>query len=274
MLEATNLRYTIGNNVLLTDFNLSVKPGDFVALVGPNGAGKSTALRLLGGELPPAEGTVLLDGKFLQHHPLKELARKRACFQQNPSVDYPFTVREIAALGRHPHRQGLFDQTHDETIISAALDEAGVRHLEHRLQTTLSGGEATRAHLARTLAQEPKLLLLDEPTNHLDIHYQQEILQVCDQRRHDGCAVIAVLHDLNLAARFADHIIMLNQGKTAAQGPPKEVLTAENIQAVYGIGCVVWEHPSGCPWVVPLLDSWDCPARANSAEEMPMAAHA
>ncbi len=268
MLEANALSYRIGTKLLLDDFNLTVHPGDFVALIGPNGAGKSTALRLLGGELLPDSGTVTLEGEGLSELSPTQLARKRACFQQNPSVDYPFTVREIADLGRQPHRLGLFESPHDRRVVDQSLAAAGITHLEGRLQTTLSGGEATRAHLARVLAQEPRLLLLDEPTNHLDIHYQQEILQVCQQRRQEGCAIIAVLHDLNLASRFADQLVLLHEGRTAAQGTPEEVLTAACIHDVYGIESVVWKHPCGCPWVVPLLDSHPI----ETPEALPLAA--
>ncbi len=254
MLKATNLHYAVGEKVVLEDFSLSITAGRFIAMVGPNGAGKSTALRLLGGELHPDRGAVTLDGESIDTLSPAQLARKRACFQQNPSVDYPFTVREIATLGRQPHRQGLYESNQDHAVVQGAMTDAGILHLEHRLQTTLSGGEATRAHLARVLAQEPRLLLLDEPTNHLDIRYQQEILQVCKQRTQEGCAVIAVLHDLNLAARFADHLILMHDGRIAAQGTPESVLTPSFIRTVYGLESVVWKHPSGCPWVVPLFD--------------------
>ncbi len=272
MLKGTGLSYTIGNKCLLHDFNIELEEGEFVALVGPNGAGKSTALHILCGELKPAAGSVLLDGKPLTDIPPKAQAQKRACFEQNQSRDFPFTVREIVALGRHPHQHGLFETARDHEIIDASLSNAGVEHLSERQQHTLSGGEATRAHLARVLAQEPRLLLLDEPTNHLDIHFQQSIMQLCHARSREGCAVVAVLHDLNLAARFADRIIVLHEGKTVVQGPPRAALRPEIIRNVYGIDCVVWNHPSGCPWVVPLLESeapapWESPAMGAAANE-------
>lgn len=254
MLKGTQLNYFVGEKVLLHDFNIHVEPGDFVALVGPNGAGKSTALRILCGELAPASGIVTLEGKLLSAIPAREQARKRACFEQNHASDFPFTVREIAALGRHPHQGRLFESARDHAVVDAAMADAGVAHLADRQQQTLSGGEATRAHLARVLAQAPRLLLLDEPTNHLDIHYQQEIMRLCHARSREGCAVVAVLHDLNLAARYAGRIIVLHNGRTVVQGPPCEALTPAIIRSVYGIDCVVWKHPSGCPWVVPLLD--------------------
>ena len=255
MLEARNVGYTIGTKMLLDAFELSVQAGQFVALIGPNGAGKSTALRLLGGELRADRGTIHLDGDPLELISPLALARKRACFQQNPSVNYPFTVREIATLGRQPHRRGKFESPHDRSVVAEALRAAGVTHLQGRNQTTLSGGEATRAHLARVLAQEPRLLLLDEPTNHLDLRYQQEILRVCKEHNKKGCAIVAVLHDLNLASIFSDHVVLLDKGLTVAQGAPREVLTPVNIRSVYGMESVVWNHPGGCPWVVPLWDA-------------------
>lgn len=253
MLSASSLSYYIGDKPLLRNFDLAVKAGDFVALVGPNGAGKSTALRLLCGELQPATGEILLAGTPLRSLRLIDVARTRACFEQNPARDFPFTVREITALGRHPHQQGLFETVHDHEVVEGAMADAGVTHLAERQQHTLSGGEATRAHLARVLAQEPRLLLLDEPTNHLDIHYQQAIMHLCHERSQQGCAVVAVLHDLNLAARYADRIIMLHEGDTEIHGTPEEALNPAIIKRVYGIDCVIWTHPSGCPWVVPLL---------------------
>jgi len=272
MLKGTGLSYRIGAKPLLTDFEIEVNGGDFVALVGPNGAGKSTALRILCGELTPTTGQVLLEGEILSALAPRDLARTRACFEQNPARDFPFTVREIAALGRHPHQGGLFESPGDHRIIDASLAQAGVCHLAERQQHTLSGGEATRAHFARVLAQEPRLLLLDEPTNHLDIHFQHSIMALCHARSREGCAVVAVLHDLNLAARYADRIIVLNHGETVVQGPPDEALRPETIREVYGIECVVWTHPSGCPWVVPLLDSaapakWDAGPLSAAANE-------
>jgi iron complex transport system ATP-binding protein len=260
MLESVRLSYEIDGRRLVDGLNLTARPGDFVVLAGPNGAGKTTALRMLCGELAPTSGSVRLNGRPISSLSARELALERACFEQNPAAAFPFTVEETAYMGRQPHAKGFRQAAEDHAAVQQALKTAGVRNMADRLLPTLSGGEATRTHFARVLAQEPRLLLLDEPTNHLDIRHRQSVLAACKALTKEGRAVAAVLHDLNLAAFFATELVVLQEGATAAQGPPEEVLTPELIENVYGVTCEVWRHPSGCPWVVPTIET----SRANS----------
>jgi iron complex transport system ATP-binding protein len=251
MLEATDLGYRVGQRWLVSGASLKVRSGEFWALVGPNGAGKTTLLRMLGGELKPTHGEVRLDGRQLSEWRSVELARVRAFLSQHRQGNFPFTVREIVMMGRIPHLRGLRESAHDQAVVTEALRKVDMGGMAERAYPTLSGGEAARVDLARVLAQEPRLLLLDEPTNHLDLRHQFEVLALGRQLADDGCAVISVLHDLNLGALYADHMTLMRDGECVAHGDPEDVLTAELIEQTYGLQCKVWRHPSGCPWIVP-----------------------
>jgi len=265
MLEAMNLAYAVNGNDLVDGFSLSVALGKFVAIVGPNGAGKTTALRMLSGELTPTRGTVLFQGKDIRRQAPRALARERACFSQCTAGAFPFIVREIAAMGRHPHLNGMYESRHDDELVTQAMRAAGIEPLAGRRYPTLSGGEATRTHFARTIAQEPRLLLLDEPTNHLDMHHQQAVLRHCrGMADRKECAVVAVLHDLNLASYFSDEIVVLREGRSVAQGAPADVIDADLLEAVYDMKCEIWRHPSGSPWAVPLIDTDPFPDALSS----------
>ncbi|MCC6487231.1 MAG: heme ABC transporter ATP-binding protein [Candidatus Hydrogenedentes bacterium] len=252
MLKAENLGYRVGTRWLVNDVSLHVEPGEFWVIGGANGAGKSTLLRLLSGELAPHSGHVELKGTPLRAYEPRALARLRACLAQDLSASFPFTAYEVALMGRIPWQGQWASRPHDHYIAKEALAEAGVAHLESRDYPSLSGGERRRVDMARTIAQEPKLLLLDEPTNHLDAKHQIELMEWCWRHTRQGGCAVAVLHDLNLAARFADRILLLKDGHAAALGTPEEVLTPENLRACFNLECVIWRHPSGCPWVVPV----------------------
>lgn len=232
---------------------LEVPAGQFLAVAGPNGSGKSTLLRVLSRTLRPWSGRVMLDGMDLGRLSPAAVARQVAVVAQETAVEYEFTVEELVAMGRLPHLRRLRPETAaDRAAVEAVLAATGMAPLAQRLVTAISGGERQRALIARALAQEPHLLLLDEPTSHLDIAYQVEVLDlVWRLNRTSGLTVVAVLHDLNLAAHYADRLILLREGRVLADGPPAAVLTAENVAAVYGAQVQITRHPDdGSPHVI------------------------
>lgn len=246
---------------ILSGLTLDVRTGEFVGVVGPNGSGKSTLIRALSRALRPAGGLVLLDGQDLfRQTSARDSARAIGVVPQSAAISLGFTVREIVRMGRAPHlprRPFAAESAVDEEIVTGALVTAGVEELAERVATTLSGGEWQRVLLARALAQQPDILLLDEPTAHLDIRHQWDALHQARLLAHqDGKAVLAVLHDLNLAAGYCDRLIMLAQGRIVAQGTPAAVLTPEHIQQVYGARVWVRCHPTtGRPIVLSLPDA-------------------
>ena len=263
MLEVSRLYVALNGKNLIEDVSVQVALGEVVAVLGPNGAGKSTLLKVLSGDQAPTDGTVLMGGKPLQEWDKKACARMRAVLPQQSGLNFPFTVMEVALMGRGPHQQGV-DSPADYAIAHAALREAGVDHLADRLYTTLSGGESQRVHLGRVLAQiweasgvAPRYLLLDEPTSNLDLAFQHHILTVARRFAARNVAVLVVLHDLNLAAQYADRILLLAKGRqVAVAGPPAQVLQADTIQAVYGMPISVIPHPYiPCPLIIPLTAS-------------------
>lgn len=253
LLQAESLRYRAGRAVLVDGVSLDLPSGEVLALVGPNGAGKSTLLRMLAGELAPAAGQVRLDGQPLSAFAPAELALRRAVMPQQTLLQFAFTAREVVAMGRAPHlRAGRGDRRTDEAVIDAALARTDAAHLAARTYPSLSGGEQQRITLARVLAQETPLLLLDEPTASLDIRHQELVMQIARETAAAGGAVLAVLHDLNLAAASATRIAVLRAGRLAAIGPPREVLRAELLSEVFEHPLLVTDHPlRDCPLIVP-----------------------
>jgi len=252
------LRYGPSAPSVLSEFSLALRSGEFVGIIGPNGSGKSTLVRALSRALRPAGGVVLLgDADLYADLSARASARRIAVVPQETAVTLDFTVREVVRMGRAPHLpRSPFagESTEDEQIVSEALQAAGVAELAGRAITTLSGGERQRVLLARALAQQPEALLLDEPTSHLDLRHQGELLILARELAHiQGKAVLAVLHDLNLASAHCDRLVLLDAGHVAAQGTPSEVLTAETLQRVYGARVWVRPHPvSGRPLVLAL----------------------
>ncbi|KGM10510.1 histidinol phosphatase [Cellulomonas bogoriensis 69B4 = DSM 16987] len=213
-------------------------------LLGPNGSGKSSLLRLVAGVLDPDAGRVELDGTDLVATSRRERARQVALVEQDTVVDVPLTGRQAVTVGRTPHTPrwgGLTTRDHD--VVDAALAEAGAGPFADRDLGTLSGGERQRVHLARALAQEPRLLLLDEPTNHLDVHAQLDLLDVVRRLTGRGVTVLAALHDLNVAAAACDHLVLLDRGRVVAAGDTREVLRPEVLEPVYRVRCTVLSHP-------------------------------
>ncbi|WP_207479437.1 heme ABC transporter ATP-binding protein [Arenibaculum pallidiluteum] len=255
MIRADGVTVRIGGRILLDRVHLSVEAGRLTALVGPNGAGKSTLLAVLAGDRRPDSGTVVLDGRPLPSWRQRELALRRAVMLQDAGLDFGFTAGEVVALGRLPH--GGLRPEEDRDALAAAADMAAVRDLWTKPYPALSGGERQRVQLARALAQvwspglDPRLLLLDEPTSALDLRHQWATLALARDLARRGWAVLAVLHDLNLAA-MADHVALLNGGVLAAAGTPAEVLTPETVGGVYGIAVERVATASGLSWLSPL----------------------
>ena len=234
MIEADGIGFAYGKSEVLTDVGISVPAGATVGLIGPNGSGKTTLLRTLYGSLQPSAGVITIDDVPLRQITPRTLAREVAVVVQESAGDVPLTAGEMVLLGRSPHRSPFQSNTvEDHQIAAASLARVGVRHLADRPFAQLSGGERQRVLIARALTQEATHLLLDEPTNHLDIRYQHEVLDLVQGL--DVTSVV-VLHDLNLAARYCDHLVLLQEGQVAAAGPIDEVLRPEVLEPVYGIG--------------------------------------
>jgi len=257
MLEARGIGVTIDGKRLLDDVSLTLKPGEVLALIGPNGAGKSTLLKVLSGEIAPHRGSVAMGGKPLASWSARERAQVRAVLAQDTALTFPFTAFEVALMGRYPFSGG-HNTLRDREIAREALAYLDVGHLAQRLYPTLSGGERQRVQLARVLAQiwEPaagrRCLLLDEPTSNLDLAHQYLALR--GARRfalEQGVAALIVVHDLNLAAQFADRLVLLKDGRVARTGTPSEVLTAGHLAECFGVDALVMPHPrSSAPLVV------------------------
>ena len=234
-LVAANFAYN--GTPVLRDINLELRHGQCYGILGPNGSGKTTLLDLLAGLQTPQSGTITFKGQRLQAWPKRQLARELALVPQDFMVRFGFSVREVVEMGLHPrlHRFATLSE-HDQETISEALAATGIAALADRPVTRLSGGEKQRVAVARALAQRPEVLLLDEATSNLDIHHSLEILHLIRSRfERQGMQVVAVMHDLNLAALFCDSLVLLKSGRIVCQGPTEEVLTPENIEVVFGV---------------------------------------
>lgn len=255
VLSIKQLSLSINGASLLDDINLEVASGEIVTILGPNGAGKTSLLKVITHELPASTGEVLLNGHTSQHWSQIEQAQMMGVLPQHSLLNFPFSAAEVVNLGRTPHDTGL---SRDTEICQAALQAVDAEHLRDRAYTQLSGGEKQRVQLARVLAQiwEPspsgeRILILDEPTSSLDLAHQQQILATARDLAQQGCAVVIVLHDLNLAARFADKIFLLSCGHIAAQGTPEQVLQTAVIKKVFDVDVHIIQHPeTGVPVVI------------------------
>lgn len=255
--SATDVTVRVGSATLLDRVDFTVAFGECVALVGPNGAGKSTLLAALAGgraltsgtvEVATAPGAPLRD---VRHWRPRELARMRAVLTQDNTVAFPFVARQVVEMGRSPW-QGLSTPEEDRAVVAAAMAAADVSGLASRVYSSLSGGERARVSLARTLAQATPVILLDEPTAALDIRHQEEVFALARDQSRRGSAVVVVVHDLSLAAAFADRIAVLDRSRLAAVGSPADVLTPQVLEPVYGVGVRVTPHPdTGTPVVLP-----------------------
>lgn len=253
-LEVEALRFAYDGPVVLDGLDLRVQRGDLVGIIGPNGCGKTTLLRLISGTLEPDAGAIRLFGNPLESLP----RRRRACLvsvvPQEARVVFDFTVREIVLMGRAPHLGLLgIENEQDRRIADEALRDTDMASMSGARLAELSGGEKQRVLLARALAQEAPLMLLDEPTAYLDIRHRLDLYRLVDRLRAErGLTVVLVSHDIHLAARFCPRLVMLHHGQVAADGPPAQVITRENLRRVYDADVRILEDPvSGAPLVVP-----------------------
>jgi iron complex transport system ATP-binding protein len=252
-LQARDVVLAYERNVVVDGLSVEVPDGGFTAVVGPNACGKSTLLRGLARMLKPRAGAVLLDGEEIRSLPTRQVALRLGLLPQTSTAPDGITVAGLVARGRHPHQRLLRQWSgEDERAVREAIEQTGVADLAERPVDELSGGQRQRVWLAMALAQETPLLLLDEPTTFLDIAHQMEVLDLCARLHAQGRTLVAVLHDLNHACRYATHLIAMKDGAIVAQGDPREVVDEPLVEAVFGLACHVLPCPAtGAPLVVP-----------------------
>lgn len=260
-LQIERLAVGLGGKARLHDLSLEVGAGELFGLIGPNGAGKSTLVKAAA-QLLPYQGRIRLDGQDLARLEASERARRIAYLSQGDAVQWPIAVEDLVALGRHPYRGSWWrgagaPSAEDRAAVAAALRATDIEHLRHRKVTELSGGERARARLARVLAVQAPLILADEPVAALDPRHQLQVMTLLRQHCDRGGSLVLVLHDLTLASRFCDRLLLLHQGERIALGAPGEVLTAESLRSVYGIRAVTGAH-EGQGYVLP----WACESSA------------
>jgi iron complex transport system ATP-binding protein len=254
-LEVDGATIAYGDRVVLDDLDLVVPPGQISIIVGANACGKSTLLRAMARLLAPTSGSVMLDGAPITAMPTKKVATVLGLLPQTPIAPEGIVVADLVGRGRYPH-QGLFSRwtAADDAAVAEALEATGSLELAERPVDELSGGQRQRVWISMALAQQTDVLLLDEPTTFLDVSHQVDVLDlVTDLNRARGTTVVIVLHDLNLAARYADHLFAVKNGRIFASGTPREVVTPETVEAVFGMASRVIDDPvTGTPLVVPI----------------------
>lgn len=272
-LTAENVTLAYDQRVIAEQLSVEIPDNSFTVIVGPNACGKSTLLRALSRMLKPTDGRVLLDGAAIQSMPAKQVARTLGLLPQSSIAPDGITVGDLVGRGRYPH-QGLLRQwsAEDERVVQESMARTGVAELAERYVDELSGGQRQRVWIAMALAQQTPLLLLDEPTTYLDIQHQIDVLDLCAELHEEqGRTLVAVLHDLNHAARYATHLIALRDGEIIAEGAPGDIVTADLVERVFGLRCQVIEDPeTGTPLVVPAArkarGAGPAPARAAATK--------
>ncbi|MGW4252079.1 heme ABC transporter ATP-binding protein [Streptomyces californicus] len=250
--EAVGLSVRLGGRQVLDSVDLTAHAGEVVALVGPNGAGKSTLLAALAADLPAGSGEVRVDGRSTADWSAPELALRRSVLPQSAALSFPFPVEDVVRMGRAPWA-GTEREDEDDAAVAAAMAATEVTRFAGRPFSALSGGEKARVALARVLAQRAPLMLLDEPTAALDLRHQELVLRICRERAAAGDAVVVVLHDLGLAAAYADRAAVLHEGRIAELGPPEQVFGGDLLGEVYRQPVEVFPHPrTGKPLIVPV----------------------
>jgi iron complex transport system ATP-binding protein len=256
-LTINKLSFSYAGNPVLKDVDFSVNAGEVLSIVGPNGSGKSTLLKCINRLLKPSKNAVFIEDCDISKISLKDLSKLMGYVPQSTFSTFPYTVFDVVLMGRRPYVQwNLSDD--DTEIVADILDFLGLSDFAMRHFNELSGGEQQKVIVARALAQQPQILLLDEPTSSLDIRHQLEILCILRSLTEDkDRSIIMSIHDLNLASRFSDKMLLLRKGEIYAAGSPNDVLTASNIEAIYGVKCTVSTSSLGTPQVTPLLSGFD-----------------
>ncbi|WP_280404196.1 ABC transporter ATP-binding protein [Nocardia brasiliensis] len=257
-LRADRVRLGYRGRTISDQLSVDVPDGGFTVVIGPNACGKSTLLRALARLLAPESGAVLLDGKSIATYPAKEVARRIGLLPQSSIAPDGIRVADLVARGRYPHQSLLRQWSQaDADAVAAAMAATGVAELSARPVDELSGGQRQRVWIAMVLAQDTPVILLDEPTTYLDIAHQIHLLDLCRALHRDsGRTVVAVLHDLNHAFRYAGHLIAMKDGRVVAAGPPKQIVTAELVREVFDLGCRIIDDPeTGAPLVIPLAEN-------------------
>lgn len=249
MLEVENLKVSFGQTQILRGIDFSLDERDWLMIIGPNGAGKTTVTNAIAQSLD-YEGQIFFQGKSLRGMKSKERAKLIGVLMQNHYVAYSYSVRDVVSLGNYSRTRGILTQRElEENQISQALEATGLRGYENRSVLSLSGGELQRVFLSQLLLQDPRLMILDEPTNHLDLVYQESIFTLIKNwKEKDGRGVISVVHDLSLARMFGNKVLLLKDGRTFAFGPTEEVMTRENLKAVYSMDVYRWMNTLKEKW--------------------------
>ena len=266
VIVAEDLSYSVEAQTLLDGVRLHAEQGQFVGVIGPNGAGKSTLLRALSGMLRQQRGAVLLEGTDLRSMSSRDVAAGLALVPQIAPYTHGFTSFELVLMGRYPHL-GRFEieGREDNRIARDAMQQTDTEHFADRTLDTLSGGERQRVFVSRALAQQPRILLLDEPTSNLDVYHQLKVLDLVRQLVDDGLTAVAAIHDLHMAARYCDRLVLLSRGRVLAEGTPEEVLTPVAIESAFGVRCAVYREPVTGSLAISLIGLTDSPAPGSSA---------
>ncbi|GAC68966.1 heme ABC transporter ATP-binding protein [Gordonia soli] len=250
-ISADDIHVTLGGREVVSGVSLNVPPGTLTALVGPNGCGKTTLLSVIAGLRTPASGAVTIDGTPLAAMSSRRLARHRSVVTQQNRSDTPFTVYEVVEMGRYPWLRTPA-AADSPAVIEAAIAACDLAEIVDRPFAQLSGGQQARVSLARAIAQDTPVMVLDEPTAALDIHHQEAVLDILRRHRERGRAILLVVHDLSLAAAYSDRVALMKDGRLLAEGPTREVFTADRLSATYDHPVEIWDHPdSGQPVVIP-----------------------
>jgi len=254
-LEVSSLSFKYDNKSILNNLSFNIKEGEFVSVIGPNGSGKSTLLKCITNINRPNKGFVSIEEKAIDEYKAKELAKKVAVVPQDTFIDFDFTVFDIVIMGRSPYL-GRFERESEEDyrITKEALESTNTLELMNRKISQLSGGERQRVIIARALAQKPDIILLDEPTSHLDINHQMEVLSLLKKlNKEKKMTLLLVIHDINLAARFSDRLILLKDGKILSIGTPNEVITPQNMEVAYNMDMIITNNSfTNSPHIIPL----------------------
>ncbi|OAA92789.1 heme ABC transporter ATP-binding protein [Clostridium coskatii] len=263
-IEVKNLNYSFDEVDILHDINIDFKKNKFYSIIGPNGSGKTTLLKNIAKTLKPYKSTVFIKDKDILDLKSKALARKLAVVPQNSNLDMDFSVQDIVLMGRAPYFSKLQSESEsDYNIAKQAMEVTNTWRFRDKFINQLSGGEKQRVLIARALTQDTDIILLDEPISNLDIYHQIEILDNV-KSLSKKITVIMVLHDLNFAAQYSDHVILVNSGRVVMQGTPREVLTEKNIKKVYKINvCIIKNPVTGKPYIIPIGQERDCPNMKN-----------